>query len=156
MKISIYAIANSKPHFADSGIIEYAKRLNHYCNFEIKLFENKNTKQTNDLNEHKLLETNLLLSKLPTKDFTLVVLDERGIAFNSIAFSQKIEQWQLLGTKHLIFAIGGSYGFDLAFIKSNYSIKLSDMVIPHHLVRLFLAEQLYRSFTILKNENYHH
>jgi len=86
-----------------------------------------------------------------------VLLDDKGKDFTSSKFAEKLQSWMLSGKKRLVFVIGGAYGFsDLIYSRSNDSISLSNMTFSHQMVRLFFVEQLYRSFTILNNESYHH
>jgi 23S rRNA (pseudouridine1915-N3)-methyltransferase len=86
-----------------------------------------------------------------------VLLDERGKKYSSVQFSQYINKQMVGSAQNLVFVIGGPYGFDESVYKrANGSISLSDMTFSHQMVRLFFVEQLYRAFTILKNEPYHH
>nr|MBP6456706.1 23S rRNA (pseudouridine(1915)-N(3))-methyltransferase RlmH [Chitinophagaceae bacterium] len=100
-------------------------------------------------------EAKLIYEKLHHKD-TLICLDEKGVEYSSVAFSSLIEKEQTQSTK-LIFLIGGSFGIaDEIKAISKHTISFSKMTFPHQLIRLFFVEQLYRAFSILKNEKYHH
>ena len=97
-----------------------------------------------------------ILSKISQTD-QLILLDENGKIFSSVSFAEELQKKMNSGTKTLVFVIGGPYGFsDEVYKKANGKISLSLMTFSHQMVRLFFIEQLYRGFTILKNEPYHH
>jgi 23S rRNA (pseudouridine1915-N3)-methyltransferase len=109
---------------------------------------------TPDIQKNK--EGELILKQLKTEDF-LCLLDEKGKAFTSVNFSKHIEKKQLVGTKSWVLVIGGAHGFsDEVYARANEQIRLSDMTFPHDLVRIILVEQLYRAFSIIRGEGYHH
>src|SRR5574344_2156394 len=96
---------------------------------------------------------------LPLIDSTdsLVLLDEQGLGFTSRKFANFIEKQQIASVKNLIFLIGGPYGFsEEVYKRANNKISLSEMTFSHQIIRLLFAEQLYRAFTIINNESYHH
>ena len=96
------------------------------------------------------------LNKLNATDL-LVLLDEKGKQKTSVEFSEYLQKNMNCGLKQLVFVIGGPYGFsDAVYQKSQGKISLSKMTFSHQMVRLFMVEQLYRAFTILRNEPYHH
>jgi 23S rRNA (pseudouridine1915-N3)-methyltransferase len=98
----------------------------------------------------------LILSKISATD-QLILLDENGSTFSSVAFSDYLQKKMNAGIKTLVFVIGGPYGFsEVVYKKAQGKISLSEMTFSHQMVRLFVIEQLYRGFTILKNEPYHH
>jgi 23S rRNA (pseudouridine1915-N3)-methyltransferase len=106
--------------------------------------------------EQKLEETKLILQQIQNDDF-LILLDENGKEMNSIEFSDFILKQQNRSTKRIIFIIGGPFGFDTKlYDRANYILSLSKMTFSHQMIRLFFVEQLYRAFTILKGEKYHH
>jgi len=106
--------------------------------------------------ELKKKEGEMILSKIENGD-VLILLDENGKNFSSREFSKVIEQQMVNATKHLFFLIGGAFGFsDEVYQRANQKISLSKMTFSHQLVRLVFAEQLYRAFTIIKGEKYHH
>lgn len=101
-------------------------------------------------------EAGKLLSKLDATD-TVILLDEKGRDYTSVKFSGFLQQHMVTATKHLVFIIGGPYGFDKEIsARANGKISLSKMTFSHQMVRLFFVEQLYRAFTILRGEPYHH
>tara|TARA_B110000305_G_scaffold39870_1_gene41160 strand:- start:27789 stop:28169 length:381 start_codon:yes stop_codon:yes gene_type:complete len=122
--------------------------------FEIIMINNVKLKKINPL-ELKKIEGNSLLKKINKKDLVFL-LDEKGSSYSSIQFSELIEKKTITKSKDLIFVIGGAYGFssDL-YDRCNSKISLSKMTTSHQLIRLFVAEQLYRAFTIINNNPYH-
>jgi len=134
----------------------YINRLQFYNKFEFELIPD--IKKAKNLNEdqQKQKEGELLLNKLIASDF-VVLLDEGGKQFTSEAFSEYIQKRLNSGLKKLVFVIGGPYGFSEAvYDRADSTISLSKMTFSHQMVRLFFTEQLYRAFTILRNEPYHH
>jgi len=155
MRISLWYIGKNKLPFIDEGIKTYSKRIAHYCRFEVKMF--KHVKNSESLPAAELLkrEAEVYLNELQAGD-SLILLDERGKEFDSRKFAAFLEQKQLHSTKHLIFAIGGAYGFsDELKKKASGKISLSKMTFSHQLIRVIFLEQLYRGFTIIKGEKYH-
>lgn len=134
----------------------YINRLQFYNKFEFELIPDiKKAKNLNE-NQQKQKEGELILNKLKSSDF-VVLLDEGGKQFTSEAFSEYIQKRLNSGLKQLVFVIGGPYGFSEAvYNRANSTISLSKMTFSHQMVRLFFTEQLYRAFTILRNEPYHH
>ncbi len=134
----------------------YINRLQFYNKFKFELIPDiKKAKNLNE-NQQKQKEGELLLNKLIASDF-VVLLDEGGKQFTSEAFSEYIQKRLNSGLKQLVFVIGGPYGFsDAVYTRADSTISLSKMTFSHQMVRLFFTEQLYRAFTILRNEPYHH
>ena len=134
----------------------YTKRLNHYVRFAITTIADvRNTKKLSEA-EQKRLEGEAIL-KLITDSDHLMLLDEHGAEYRSIDFADMLQRRMLSGTKRLVFVIGGPYGFsDAVYQRSNSKLSLSKMTFSHQIVRAIFTEQLYRAFTILKNEPYHH
>ncbi len=156
MKIVLLTIGKTSEKYLIEGIQAYQKRLKHYTNFEI--MEIPNIKNTQNLSKQELMKKEgvLILKQLQNSDY-LVLLDEKGKDFSSIEFSQKLQTWMLGGKKRLVFVVGGAYGFsEEIYKKGNEKIALSKTTFSHQMVRLFFVEQIYRAFTILKNEPYHH
>jgi 23S rRNA (pseudouridine1915-N3)-methyltransferase len=134
----------------------YSKRLNHYVRFAITTIADvRNTKKLSE-GEQKRLEGEAILKLISDSDH-LMLLDEHGAEFRSIEFADMIQRRMLSGTKRLVFVIGGPYGFsDAVYQRANSKLSLSKMTFSHQIVRAIFTEQLYRAFTILKNEPYHH
>jgi 23S rRNA (pseudouridine1915-N3)-methyltransferase len=115
----------------------------------------KNAKNLSEI-QQKQKEGELILSKVNSGDF-LILLDENGKSYNSIEFSEALQKHMNSGIKNLVFVIGGPYGFsESVYQNAKGKISLSKMTFSHQMIRLFFTEQLYRAFTILRNEPYHH
>jgi len=134
----------------------YQNRLKHYINFEIDLIADiKNVKNLTEA-QQKEKEGELILKKLTATD-VLILLDEKGTQFSSVAFSEYLQKKLNAGVKQLVLVIGGPYGFsETVYKQAQGKISLSKMTFSHQMIRLFVVEQLYRANTILKNEPYHH
>lgn len=156
MKIACWSVGKAHEPYVKSGIEEFSKRLNRYFKTEWVLLPVP--KQSAMLSEMDLRkkEGDMILEWLQKDDY-LILLDERGTSLSSPGLAQFLQQKANESQKQLIFLIGGAYGVDQAVRKrANFTWSLSSLVFPHQLVRLILAEQLYRAATILKNEKYHH
>jgi 23S rRNA (pseudouridine1915-N3)-methyltransferase len=106
--------------------------------------------------QQKKAEGDLILSQLNPGD-DLILLDEKGKTFTSVLFSQWIEKQMNVGSKRIVFVVGGPYGFSKeVYDKCKFKISLSEMTFSHQMIRLIFVEQLYRAFTIIKGEPYHH
>ena len=156
MKITLAVIGKTEVGFVRQGIEEYVKRLQHYVTFNIQYVGD--VKGTRNMSEaqQKAAEGRALLATLETSDH-VVLLDEHGTERTSIDFSQWLQRRMASGVKRLVFVVGGPYGFSPeVYDRANEKISLSKMTFPHELVRLVFVEQLYRGFTILRHEPYHH
>ena len=156
MNIKLIAIGKTDNKALQSLIEDYTKRLSFYIKFELDIIlDIKNVKNLSE-SQQKEKEGELILAKITSTDH-LVLLDENGKSFSSVAFSEELQKKMNAGIKTLVFVIGGPYGFsDTVYAKANGKISLSQMTFSHQMVRLFFIEQVYRGFTILKNEPYHH
>ncbi len=156
MKIKLIAIGKTDNKSLQTLIETYQGRLKHYINFQFEIIPDiKNAKHLSE-QQQKEKEGNLILKKLVATD-QLILLDEKGTEFKSVDFSKYLQKKMNSGIKQLVLVIGGPYGFSEAvYKKSQGKISLSKMTFSHQMIRLFAIEQLYRAFTILKNEPYHH
>lgn len=156
MTIRLFAIGKTDSKPLQQLIAEYQKRLKHYVKFELELIQDiKNVKNLSEA-QQKEKEGELILKKLNTTDI-LILLDENGRQLTSIDFSSYLQKKMNSGIKQLVFVIGGPYGFSEAiYQRAQGKVSLSKMTFSHQMVRLFVVEQIYRAFTILKNEPYHH
>ncbi len=156
MNIKLLAIGKTDNNPLQLLIDDYTKRLSFYIKFDLEIIPDiKNVKNRSE-SQQKEKEGELILAKLNPTD-QLILLDENGANFSSIGFSEYLQKKMNSGTKTLVFVIGGPYGFsDAVYEKAKGKISLSQMTFSHQMVRLFFIEQLYRGFTILKNEPYHH
>lgn len=156
MKVKLLLTGKTNSDYLKSGIDDYIKRLKHYLPFEILVIpELKNNKKMSE-DQQKKKEGDLILTQINTSDF-VVLLDENGKDFSSIAFSDFLRKKMVSGLKSMIFVVGGPYGFsEEVYKRTNMKISLSKMTFSHQMVRLIFVEQLYRAMTILKGEPYHH
>ncbi|MEO6166983.1 MAG: 23S rRNA (pseudouridine(1915)-N(3))-methyltransferase RlmH, partial [Chitinophagales bacterium] len=153
MKIKVITISREEDEHAHALFSGYIKRLKHYTSFEfINLKPVKNATEP----AQKKSDGELLLKKISEKEI-LVLLDERGKEMSSVQLADFITAKMNASTQSITFVIGGAYGFDESvYSRCNEKIALSKMTLPHQIAKVFLAEQLYRAFTILRNEKYHH
>jgi len=156
MNIRLIAIGKTDSAALQSLIDDYSRRLSYYIKFDLEIIPDlKNSKNLSQILQ-KEKEGELILSKVTATD-QLILLDENGKMFSSVAFSEDLQKKMNSGIKTLVFVIGGPYGFsENVYQKAHSKISLSPMTFSHQMVRLFFIEQLYRGFTILKNEPYHH
>lgn len=155
MKIRLLTIGKTSDAWAKEGIGVYEKRLKHYCSFEIAELVVPGLAGRNQ-QQQKEIEGTFLLSKLQTGE-KLILLDEGGKTFTSEKFAGYMQQQMSSGVKSVAFVVGGPFGFSEEVYKAASSkISLSSMTFTHQMVRLFFTEQVYRAFTILKGEKYHH
>ncbi|PID71125.1 MAG: 23S rRNA (pseudouridine(1915)-N(3))-methyltransferase RlmH [Flavobacteriales bacterium] len=155
MKIKLLVIGKTDDKNLSALIAIYQKRLKHYIGFELNIIPD--IKKTRNLspNQQKDLEGKLILKNLAPADW-LILLDEKGKHYTSEEFSLYLQKKMNSGVRQLVFVIGGPYGFSEEIYKqAKGKIALSKMTFSHQMVRLFFVEQLYRGFTILKNEPYH-
>lgn len=156
MNIKLLCVGKTDNKQLQALIDEYSKRLNFYIKFSVEIVPDiKNVKHLSE-QEQKNKEGDLILSKLGNYDH-LIILDEKGKSFSSVGFSKYLQKKMNSGIKTLVFVVGGPYGFSEAiYKKAQGKITLSEMTFSHQMVRLFITEQLYRGYTILKGEPYHH
>ena len=156
MNIKLLAIGKTDNKALQTLIDDYIKRLSFYIKFDLEIISDiKNVKNLSE-SQQKEKEGESILAKLSPTD-QLILLDENGRTFSSITFSDELQKKMNSGVKTLVFVIGGPYGFsEEVYKKATGKISLSLMTFSHQMVRLFFIEQLYRGFTILKNEPYHH
>ncbi len=156
MNIKLIAIGKTDNKQLNSLIDNYINRLKFYIKFSFEVIPDiKNAKNLSE-SQQKEKEGKLILSKVDTSDI-LLLLDEKGKQYDSVAFSEVLQKHMNSGIKQLIFVIGGPYGFSPeVYDRANGKLSLSKMTFSHQMIRLFFIEQLYRGFTILKNEPYHH
>ena len=156
MKIKVLTIGATDVPYLQEGIDQYLKRLVHYVPVEMICTPDIRAGKSASPDHMKEQEGNMLLRHLADAD-TAVLLDERGKQMTSQAFSEYLQRTMNRGIRTLTFITGGAFGFSSAvYDRVNERISLSSMTFPHQLVRLIFLEQLYRAFTILKGESYHH
>ncbi len=156
MKIKIVAIGKTHKSFLMEGEQEYIKRIKKYIPIEkVEIPDLKNAKKLTQ-KQIKEKEGQLLINKIEPHSL-IVLLDEKGKEYTSMKFSVWIQDKMNRGYKNIIFLIGGAYGFsDDVYKLANEKIALSKMTFSHQMIRMLFTEQIYRAFTILRNEPYHH
>ncbi len=156
MKITLICIGKTDESYLLEGIEKYQKRLKHYVPFQlITIPDIKNAKNLTQ-EQQKAKEAEAILKHIGPSDI-VTLLDEKGKKFRSIEFAQYLEKKTINSVQHLIFIIGGPYGFDSTiYTRANDQLSLSNMTFSHQMIRLFFIEQVYRAFSILRGEPYHH
>lgn len=156
MNLELIVVGKTDSREVDALVAMYSKRLSHYIRFGVTYLPDlRNTKSLSEA-QQKSGEGEMILSSLQPSDF-VVLLDEGGKEFRSIEFADWIEKKMASGLKRLVFVIGGPYGFSEAvYGRADTKLSLSRMTFSHQIVRAIFTEQLYRAFTILRNEPYHH
>lgn len=156
MKIQFWSVGKPHEAYVKAGIDDFTKRTNNYFQADWHLIPTPKNAGSLSESELKKAEAAMILAQLQ-KDDLLVLLDERGKNFSSPELAQWLQQKANESSKRIVFLIGGAFGVDETVMrKAVMTWSLSKLVFPHMLVRLILAEQLYRACTILRNEKYHH
>lgn len=156
MKIILASVGRQHESYIQQGVQDFSGRIEKYYRTEWLLIPSPKNAALMDEKTLKLQEAKIILQQIEDQDF-LVLLDERGRQISSPELAKLIQQKANDSTKRLMFLIGGAYGVDTSVVeRSNFTWSLSKLVFPHMLVRLMLAEQIYRACTILRNEKYHH
>ena len=156
MKIKLIVVGKTNTKYLLEGEKEYEKRLSYYIKFEEIIIPD--VKQSGKLSENELKkkESQMILAKIENGDH-VILLDDKGKSFSSIQFSEFLQQKMNNGLKSLVFVVGGAYGFsNEIYLRANSKLSLSKMTFSHQMVRLIFKEQLYRGFSILRGEKYHH
>ena len=156
MNIELIVVGKTDQKEVEALVEMYAKRINRYCKFSITtLADVRNTKNMAP-SRQKQLEGEAILRLLGEGD-CLTLMDERGAQYTSMEYAQWLQKRMLSGVKRLVLVIGGPYGFsEEVYKRADQKISLSKMTFSHQIVRAIFTEQLYRAFTILHNEPYHH
>ena len=156
MNIKLLVIGKTDNNLLQQLIEVYKNRLQFYTNYQLEIIaEAKNTKNLT-FSQQKIKEGELFLKNITPSEY-LILLDERGKEYTSVDFSIFLQKKMNTGIKQITFVIGGAFGFsEEVYKRANEKISLSKMTFSHQMIRLFFTEQLYRAFTILNNEPYHH
>lgn len=156
MKIHLICVGKTDDAYLQEGIQKFVERLKHYIPFRLTIVPD--IKQVKGLSQvdQKSREAKAI-EKLLTPGDRVILLDERGVNWNSVEFSTFLEKQALFSVPQLVFIIGGPYGFAPSlYTRADKLISLSSMTFSHQMVRLFFVEQLYRAYTIQRREPYHH
>jgi len=156
MRITLLCIGKTDDAHLKAMIEKFEQRLKHYILFQlITLPDIKNTKHLS-VDEQRVKEAAMIEKQVSPGD-QLILLDEHGKEYRSVEFAGYLNRLMVSSTQHVVFVVGGPYGFDQTiYQRSNGKMSLSRLTFSHQMVRLFFVEQLYRAFTILKREPYHH
>ncbi|MCF8370009.1 MAG: 23S rRNA (pseudouridine(1915)-N(3))-methyltransferase RlmH [Bacteroidales bacterium] len=156
MKITLLLIGKTDKSYIKEAVEVYAKRLVHYIPFEMQVIPDIKNAKKQSTDQLKQKEGEAILSAL-SPGAELILLDEGGKEFSSTGFAALLEKKMITGTRQLCFVIGGAYGFSPeVYQKADMKFSLSKMTFSHQMVRMIFVEQLYRAFTIIKGEPYHH
>lgn len=156
MRIKLLMVGKTDHRGLQALIAEYQKRLEHYITFHAEVIPPPKNVRNRSVPEQKQKEGEVILSALNDVD-TVILLDENGKSYSSVGFADQLQKYMNTGVRQIAFVIGGPFGFSEEVRKKAHgSISLSKMTFSHQMVRLIFVEQLYRAFTILRNESYHH
>ena len=156
MKIQLLLIGKTGFSFVREGMDEYTKRIKRYVDFSVQTIPDLKGASAWSVDRLKEEEGKRLLKFIDARDF-VILLDERGKNPDSFEFARFLEQQMMASVKSMVFVIGGAYGFpDEVYNRGNNLLSLSRMTFSHQVIRIFFLEQLYRAFTIVRGEPYHH
>ena len=156
MKIVLLQTGKTSEKYLNEGISSFAGRLQKYTAFEILTIPDIKNTRNMPVKEQKEREGERIIQQFKSDDY-IVVLDEKGTEFSTVEFADKLEKIFMLYKKRMVFVIGGPYGLSGDVVgKADLRLSLSKMTFSHQVVRLLFAEQLYRAFTVIKGEPYHH
>lgn len=156
MKIQFLVVGKTEDKYIQTGLDIYLVRLKHYVPLDFKVIPELKNTNSMSVTQQKQKEGELILKELESSD-KVVLLDELGKEYTSVQFSQFIQQQMNSSVKRLVFVVGGSYGFsEEVYKRASIKISLSQMTFSHQMIRLLFLEQLYRAYTIIKGEPYHH
>lgn len=156
MKITLLVVGKTTTGYLKPGLDDYMSRLRHYVPFDVQYLQDaKNTRNLSEA-QQKQAEGSAILANVDKADY-VVLLDERGREMTSVQFADYVQKRMSSGVRRVVFVIGGPYGFSPdVYDRANDKLSLSQMTFSHEMVRVIFAEQLYRAFTILNHEPYHH
>ena len=156
MKITFLWIGKTAEQWLQEGIDVYLKRLKNYVPLSVEIVPTPKNMPKNDIEKQKKMEGEAILGKIASSDIVFL-LDERGQNYSSEEFADFLQKKMSAGIKNLVIVVGGAFGFsEKLYQRANGQISFSKMTFSHQMIRLLLCEQMYRAFTILRNEPYHH
>lgn len=156
MKIQLWSIGKDNDPYIRDGIAVFQKRLQHYVDFDLRLIPTVKQAASLSIPELKKQEARIITDMLQPQDY-LVALDEHGKMMNTLQLADFLQQRTNAGTRQLVLLIGGAFGLDPVILqRAQLKLSLSSLTFPHQLVRLIVTEQLYRAYSVLHNEKYHH
>ena len=156
MNIELIAVGKTDSAAIESVVADYARRINHYCRFSMTMLPDLRNTRSISASQQRNAEGDAILRQITPGDF-VALFDERGEEFRSMEFAAWMQKRMNSGIRRLVLVIGGPYGFSEAvYERADARVSLSKMTFSHQIVRALIAEQIYRAFTILNNEPYHH
>lgn len=156
MKITLLTVGKTDIKWVDEGLEVYSSRLRHYIGFEIREIPELKNVSALSREQIKSTEGKAILKNVRDSD-EVILLDEHGREFRSVEFASFLEKKMTLSSRDMVFVIGGAYGFSAeVYERADFQMSLSKMTFSHQMVRTIFVEQLYRAFTIIKGEAYHH
>lgn len=156
MRIMLLTVGKTDIPWVREGLETYVSRLKHYVSFELREIPELRKVSAFTREQIKQKEGELILKEVKASD-EVVLLDERGRGFRSVEFAASLQQKMATSSRDIVFVIGGAYGFSAeVYDRADWKMSLSKMTYSHQLVRTIFAEQLYRAFTIMRGEPYHH
>jgi 23S rRNA (pseudouridine1915-N3)-methyltransferase len=156
MKVQLWSIGKDNDPYIRDGIAVFQKRLQHYVDFELRLIPTVKQAASLSIPELKKQEARIITDMLQPQDY-LVALDEHGKMMSTLQLADFLQQRTNAGTRQLVLLIGGAFGLDPVILqRAQLKLSLSSLTFPHQLVRLIVTEQLYRAYSVLHNEKYHH
>ena len=156
MNIELIAVGKTDSAAIEEVVADYARRINHYCRFSMTMLPDVRNTRSISAAQQRTAEGEAILRQLTAGDF-VALFDERGSEYRSMEFAAWMQKRMNSGVRRLVLVIGGPYGFSEAvYARADARVSLSKMTFSHQIVRALIAEQIYRAFTILNNEPYHH
>lgn len=156
MNIELIVVGKTDSQHIESIVADYSRRINHYCKFSITTLADVRNTRNMSAQQQRTTEGEAILRQITLGDY-VTLLDERGDEFRSMEFAAWIQKRMNSGMRRLVMVIGGPYGFSEAvYERADNKVSLSKMTFSHQIVRAIFTEQIYRAFTILNHEPYHH
>lgn len=156
MKITLLVVGKTTSGYLGQGIDEYVRRLSHYVNFEMVCVSDARNTRNLSQSQQKQAEGRAILAAVERSDY-VVLLDEHGREFTSMQLADYVQRRLSSGVKRVVMVVGGPYGFSQeVYDRADDKLSMSRLTFSHEMVRLIIVEQLYRAFTILNHEPYHH
>ena len=156
MNISLVVVGKTNVDYIENGIEVYKKRISNYNRYDIEVIPDIKNAKSLTVDQIKQQEGEAILKQTQKFDY-MVLLDENGKEFASVEFAKWIDKLNFQSFRSICFVVGGAYGFSQdVYAKANTKLSISKMTFSHQMIRLLFTEQLYRAYTILNNEPYHH
>ena len=156
MKITFLWIGKTAESWLQEGIDIYVQRLKHYVPLSVEIIPAPKNLPRQDVGKQKEMEGDAILSRIAPSD-EVYLLDERGAVYSSEGLADFLQKKMSASIRHLVMAVGGSYGFsEKVYQRANGLISFSQLTFSHQMIRILMCEQVYRAFTIIRGEQYHH